>query len=57
MFFYKLVLNLNQSIIENSNKLESFLEAKHNYVPFESVQEIYKDNTPDAYLELINNSV
>ena len=52
-----LVLNLNQSIIENSNKLESFLEAKHNYVPFESVQEIYKDNTPDAYLELINNSV
>lgn len=41
----------------NVSALEVFLACDHNLVPFDTVKEIFKDNTPERFLEVIDKVI
>ena len=48
-----LSVDLKNSDEENVIALDAFLKKEHKHVPFELVQELFKDNTPERYLEVV----
>lgn len=42
---------------DNVSALEAFLACDHNLVPFDIVKEIFKDNTPERFLEVIDKVI
>ena len=52
-----LCIDLNNANSDNLNLLNNFLNRKHYIIPFERVKEEFVDNTPERYLEVIDNTL